>query len=294
MTPLATLLGDYPVTAALGRGELASDLVRFELADVAPPSKAFKRTVRELAFDVSELAIMTFLQARACGKPLVLLPAVVMQRPQHPFLVYNAARGTLGPRDLAGKRIGLRSYPVTTAVWLRGVLAEDYGLDANTVRWTGFEAPHLAEYREPANVAPAPAGATPLQMLLDGELDAAILADAKLPDERLARVFADPQGEDAAWRSRHGGALMINHVVVVTERLSRESPAAVREVWRLLRASRARAGVPEGGVEDVTPYGSSANRRNLEIAIDYAQRQGLLARPLTVDELYDDTTRALA
>jgi|APFre7841882724_1041349.scaffolds.fasta_scaffold00355_9 4,5-dihydroxyphthalate decarboxylase len=294
MTSLQALLGDYPVTSALRRGEITSDRIRLEFADVTPPSKAFKRTVRELAFDVSELAIMTFLQARACGKPLVLLPAVVMQRPQYPFLVCNAARGRLGPRDLAGKRIGIRSYAVTTSVWLRGVLADDYGLDPASVRWVSFEEPHLAEYREPANAERAPQGATPVQMLLDGELDAAILADAKLPDERLARVFADPAAEDAAWRRRHGGAMMINHMVVVSERLCRNDPDAVREVWRLLAASRARAGLPAGGGDDPNPYGAAANRRNLEIAIDYAARQDLLARPLAVDDLYDEVTRELA
>jgi 4,5-dihydroxyphthalate decarboxylase len=293
MTPLKALLGDYPVTAALRRGELASERVRLEFADVTPPSKAFKRTVRELAFDVSELAIMTFLQARAYGKPLVLLPAVVMQRPQYPFLVCNAARGMLTPRDLAGRRIGIRSYAVTTTVWLRGVLAEDYGLDASTVRWVSFEDPHLAEYREPPGTERAPEGATPVQMLLDGTLDAAILADAKLPDERLARVFADPAAEDAAWRRRHGGAMMINHMVVVTGRLTRDHPDAVREVWRLLTESRARAGLPTGGADDPNPYGAAANRQNLQLAIDQAARQGLLARSLSVDDLYDDVTRAL-
>ncbi len=291
--PLAALLGDYPVTAALRRGEIASDRVRLDFADVTPPSKAFKRTVRDLAFDVSELAIMTFLQARAYGAPLLLLPAVVMQRPQHPFLVYNRARGALAPQDLAGKRVGIRSYAVTTTVWLRQVLQDDFGVNPARVRWVSFEEPHLAEYREPAHAERAPAGRTALDMLLAGELDAAILADATLPDERLARLFADPAAEDAAWRRRHGGAMMINHIVVVTERLTREDPDAVREVWRMLQESRARAGLPTGA-DDPNPYGAERNRRNLEIAIDYAARQGLLAKPLTVDDLYDDVTHALA
>jgi len=293
MIRIPALLGDYPVTAALRRGEIASDRVALDFADVTPPSKAFKRTVRELAFDFSELAIITFLQARAYGKPLVLLPAVVMQRPQHPFLVYDRSRGQLGPRDLAGKRIGIRSYAVTTTVWLRGVLESDYGIDPAGVRWVSFEDPHLSEYREPANCERAPAGRTPVDMLLDGTLDAAILADARLPDERLARLFADPAAEDAAWRAKHGGAMMINHMVVVTERLAVEQPDAVRELWRMLKEARARAGLPVGGAADPNPYGAEANRRNLEIAIDFAARQGLLPRPLTVDGLYHDVTRNL-
>ena len=293
MIRIPALLGDYPVTAALRRGEIASDRVALDFADVTPPSKAFKRTVRELAFDFSELAITTFLQARAYGKPLALLPAVVMQRPQYPFLVYNRARGALDPRGLAGKRIGIRSYAVTTTVWLRGVLAADHGVDPASVRWVTFEEPHLAEYREPDTCERAPAGRTPVDMLLDGELDAAILADAKLPDERLARLFADPAAEDAAWRARHDGAMMINHMVVVTERLAGEHPDAVRELWRMLKDARARVGLPVGGAADPNPYGAAANRRNLEIAIDFAAGQGLLPRPLTVDELYHDVTRDL-
>lgn len=290
---LATLLGDYPVTAALRRGEIPSDRVRLDFADVKPPSAAFKRTVRDLAFDVSELAIMTFLQARAFGKPLVLLPAVVMQRSQFPFLVYNTARGRLSPRDLAGRRVAIRSYSVTTTVWLRGVLEEEYGLDPASVRWVSFEDPHVAEYRDPPSVERAPAGRTAIQMLLDGEVDAAILADAKLPDERLARLFPDPEAEEAKWRQRLGG-MMVNHLVVVKESLSREDPDAVREVWRMLVESRARAGVAAGGADDPNPYGAARNRRNLEIAIEFAERQGLLARRLRVDDLFDDVTRTLA
>ena len=109
------LLGDYPLTQALKRGEVKSGSLGLEFADVKTVSTAFKRVVRNLEFECSELAIVTFLMAKAHGKPLVLLPAVVMARFQHPHIVYNMERGPLTPADLAGRRVGTRSYTVTTS-----------------------------------------------------------------------------------------------------------------------------------------------------------------------------------
>ncbi len=155
---LRTLLGDYPNTLALKRGELGSALVAFDFADVKLAHTAFKRVVRDLEFDVAELALVTFLMAKAYGKPLVLLPAVVSARFQHPYLVYNAERGHLAPADLAGRRVGIRSYSVTTAAWIRGILANDHGVDPDSVRWVSFEDAHVAEYRDPPAVERAAAG----------------------------------------------------------------------------------------------------------------------------------------
>lgn len=289
---LQTLLGDYPVTAALRRGDIVSSSVELTFADIARPATAFKRVVRELAFDVAELAIMTFLIAKAHGKPLVLLPAVVLSRFQHPYLVYNSARGAIAPADLEGRRVGIRAYSVTTVTWLRGILAEDYGVDADRVRWVTFEAPHVAEFEDPDNVERAPPGTSAVDLLLAGELDAAVLADASLPDPRLRRLIPEPDAAARVWHRRHG-AIQINHMVTVTSALSRSRPDAVREVYRMLAASRARAAPPDHGGPDLNPFGYAANRRNLEVAIDYAQRQRLLPRPLTVDELFDEVTGSL-
>ncbi|MGB7542372.1 MAG: hypothetical protein WBM28_10185, partial [Burkholderiales bacterium] len=140
---LKTLLGDYPVTRALKTGEIRSEYVSLDFADVKVPSSAFKRVVRELEFDVAELAIVTFLIARAHGKPLSLLPAVLMARFQHPLILYNIERGPLAPGDLAGRRVGVRSYSVTTGAWIRGILADDYGLDLDRVKWVTFEDAHV-------------------------------------------------------------------------------------------------------------------------------------------------------
>jgi len=289
---LRTLLGDYPVTAALKKGEVRSPRVRLDFADVRPVSSAFKRAVRELEFDVSELAIVTYLIAKAHGKPLTLLPAVVMARFQHPLIVYNAERGPLAPGDLAGRRVGVRSYSVTTGAWLRGILAEDYGIAPERVQWVTFEEAHVAEFRDPPNVVRAAAGAKVLDMLLAGEIDAAIVGDGPPADPRVKTLLPDPAAAARAWHAKHG-AIQLNHLVVVKDSLSRSDPQAVREVYRLLAESKRAAGLPKPGELDLNPFGVEANRRNLEVAIDCCHRQGLIPRRFAVDELFDDVTRGL-
>src|SRR5580693_9266990 len=117
---LRALLGDYPGTAALKSGAIKSDLVSFDFADYSPTHKGFKPMVREAAFDVSELAIVTYLMAKSFGKPMVLLPNVVLARFQHAYALYNAKSGTMTPADLNNKRVGIRSFTTTTGAWLRG------------------------------------------------------------------------------------------------------------------------------------------------------------------------------
>ena len=285
------LLGDYPLTQALKKGEVKSSAVNLEFADVKTVSTAFKRVVRNLEFDCSELAIVTFLMAKASGKPLVLLPAVVMARFQHPHIVYNMERGPLSPADLAGRRVGTRSYTVTTSTWLRGILADDYGVDLSRVKWVTFEEPHVAEFRDPPSVERAPEGKELTAMLLAGEVDAAILP-AVPTDPRLKPLIPDPPAAAEAWRKKYN-AIQINHMVVVKESLSKSNPDAVREIYRLLGESKKAAKLPKPGEIDVHPFGVEANRRNLEVVIDTVYRQGMIPKRFSVDELFDDVTRAL-
>jgi 4,5-dihydroxyphthalate decarboxylase len=289
---LHALIGDYPVTAALKSGAVRSPHVALDFADVKPVSAAFKRTVRDLEFDVSELAIVTYLLARAHGKPLTLLPAVLVGRFQHPLLVYNAERGALDPGDLAGKRVGVRSYSVTTGAWIRGILADDYGIQPEQIRWLTFEEAHVAEFRDPPNVVRAPAGAKLVDLLLAGELDAAIVGDGPPSDPRIRTLLPDPAAAARAWHAKHG-AIQVNHLVVVKDSLARAHPDAVREIYRLLVESKRAAGLPRPGELDLNPFGVEANRRNLEVAIDCCHRQGLIPRAYAVDELFDATTRTL-
>src|SRR5713101_3319708 len=284
---LTTMLGNYPNTKALKSGEIRSDLVDFDFVEVKVANNLFKKVVRDAAYDVAELAIVTYLQAKTYGKPYVLLPAVVVGRGQHHTIAYNAERGVLKPSELAGKRVGVRAYTVTTGTWVRGILAQDYAVDLDKVEWITFEDPHVAEYRDPDLVKRAPPGKELLQMLLDGELDAAVVGD-KLPDPRLRHLIPDAEAAARKWAQSHGG-VPINHMVVVREELSRSRPDAVQEVFRQLHRSKQGAGLPDAGALDPYRFGVEACRPVLEVIIDYCWRQRLLPRRLSVDELFDET-----
>jgi 4,5-dihydroxyphthalate decarboxylase len=268
---LKTLLGDHAVTR-----QFKNRTERFEFADVPRPYTAFKRAVRDLEFDLAELALVTFILAKAHGKPLRLLPAVITARFQHPLLVYNTARGALGPKDLEGKRVGQRSYSVTTATWVRGILADDYGVDLARVKWVTFEDPHVAEFRDPRNVERAAAGKDMTEMLLAGELDAAVVAEPP-KDERLKPVIPDPQDAARRWKEKYR-AIQINHMMVAKDTVE---PRVADEVYRLLVESRRAAGNPE-----MNPFGLEDNRRNLEVAIECVYRQRMIPRRFSVEELF--------
>jgi 4,5-dihydroxyphthalate decarboxylase len=272
---LKTLLGDYPVTRALREGRVASSLVELDIADVKVPHTAFKRVVRDLEFDVAEIAIVTFLMAKAFGKPLRLLPAVMFGRFQHPYLV---SISSIKPKELEGKRVAIRSSSVTTVAWIRGMLADDYGVDLGKVTWVTFEDAHVAEYRDPPGTERAPAGKTALNMLLDGEVDAAVLSDPVPKDERLRSVIPDPAAAAADWQRRKG-AIQVNHLVCVKASLPQD---VVDEVFRMLQESK------NIGAKDspTSPFGLEENRKNLEVAIDYVYRQQLIPVRYTVDELF--------
>jgi 4,5-dihydroxyphthalate decarboxylase len=283
---LRTLLETYPHTAALKNGEVRSDRVTLVLEDVKPVWSGFKAMVRRQAFDVAEMAIVTYLIAKSVGKPMVLLPAVMTGRNQHAFAICNGERGTLRPADLAGRTVGIRSFTTTTGAWLRGMLENDYGLDPATVRWITFEDPHVAEYVDTTERAPP--GKAILPMLLEGELDAVL--GERSDDPRVRPLFGDPAAAAEAWTQQHG-IVPLNHMVVVSTELARSRPDAVAEVYALLHESKRRAPPPAG--RDTTPFGVEACRPALARIVDYAVQQRLIPRRFEVDELFYDTTLAM-
>jgi 4,5-dihydroxyphthalate decarboxylase len=283
---LRAVLGDHPHTKALKNGSIASDRVELTFEQFSPTNRAFKPMVRELKFDVCEMAIVTFLMAKAYHKPLVLLPAVMVGRFQQSFAIYNSEHGTLAPSDLEGRRVGIRSFTTTTGAWVRGILANDYGVNLDKVHWVTFEDPHVAEYQDTTERAPA--GKKIVDMLLAGELDA-VIGD-KSDDPRVRPLFADPEAAAKAWFRQHG-IVPVNHLVVVTESLATSNPAAVEEVYRLLKESKKAAAPPLD--LDPYPFGVNANRKSLALIIDYAAQQQLIPRRFAVDELFSDLTRSM-
>ncbi|WP_420966568.1 ABC transporter substrate-binding protein [Bradyrhizobium sp. B120] len=283
---LRTVLGNHPHVQAVKRGELRSELFDLDFTEFTPTNAAFKPMVREQAFDVCEMAIVTYLMARAHGKPLVLLPAAMVGRFQHGHALYRADRGTLTPADLEGKRVGIRSFTTTTGAWMRGILANDHGVNLDRIDWVTFEDPHVAEYLD--GTERAPKGRAIIQMLKDGELDA-VLGETS-GDPALKPLFADPAAEAARWYARHG-VVPVNHLVVVTNQLAMSRPDVVRSLYELLKHANAKAGPAD--VPDLLPFGVEANRKPLELMIDYCVQQALIPRRVAVDELFDDTTRDL-
>ena len=290
VTTLRTNLADYPVTMAMKDGRVRSDLVALDFCGPETAHNGFKAMVRENAYDAGELAIVTYLQAKAYGKPFVMLPAPISGRFQHHCAGFNRELGHIDPKDIEGKRVGVRTYAQTTGLWIRGILQHEYGVDLDKVTWCTVGEGHLAEYTDPPNCERLPKGSAIGQMMLDGEL-AATLQGIDLPkDPRVERLVPNPHEAAKDWYAREG-VVPINHMFVVHEDISKNRPDIVREIFRMVVESRA---LTEGGVPDpFPPIGLEANRKGLQMAIDWSFEQKIIPRRLSVDELFDDTTAAL-
>jgi 4,5-dihydroxyphthalate decarboxylase len=246
---------------------------------------------REQKFDVSEMAIVTYLLAKAYNKPIVLLPAVMFSRFQHNTMVYSKEGGKITVQDLPKKRLAVRSYTQTTGVWIRGIVQNDYGVDLNKASWTVQEGAHVSEYKDPPELHRISMEHDLMKMLLAGEVDAVIYG-ADLPDDpRLATVIENPQEEARKWYAKHK-CVPINHMVVVTEKLVKENPSAVKAVYELLlKGKEASPGKP--GEPDMTPFGFEAVRPAVELAAEYAFQQRIIPRRFSFDEIFADAQKIL-
>jgi len=289
---LRTVLGTYPHTVPLLRGEVSSPKIALDFVEIKPTNRAFGPMAMEQAFDICEMAVVTYLQARSLKKPLTLLPAVMFGRFQHGCMLYNAERGSIGPLDLAERKIAVRAYAQTTGVWLRGILANDYGTNFDRTRWVTFEDAHVTECRDPPGVQRAVSDKTLIALLLDGEVDAAIYGADVPSDPRLKSVIPDPEAAAQAWYRKYGFS-PINHMVVIKEAVARENPQIVKEVYQLLLASKRAANPGAANELDLVPFGIAALRPALERIVDYATQQQVIPHRLSVDELFDDVARTL-
>ncbi len=289
---LSTALKRYPTTEALLSGKLVSPQFNFEFHEIEPIHDAFKPMAREQRFDVSEMAIFTFLQAYAYKKPIALLPVVLASRFQHGCIVYNTDfHNELTPAMLPGKKIGVRAYTQTTGAWVRNILAQEHGLDLESVQWVIFEDAHLAEYKEPSFVTRAPAGTKLLPMLMSGEIDAAILGNDLPDDPKIKAVIPDAPNAGRAWHERTG-LLPINHMLVVKNDLMRFRPDLVREVYKMFKQSKESAALAPGAI-DMRPVGYDAITPSLELVIQLAYEQKIIPTRFSIDELFAQTRAAV-
>lgn len=285
-------LGDRPNTHALISGQLVDPRIRLSFSEQVSMPAGFRRMVREQAYDISEMPLMTFLQARAQGKSLLLLPAVVLGRFQHGFLACRRD-DPLTPQDLPGRTVLARSYSVTTVAWLRAILLEQYGVAPDAMRWLCLEDAHVAEYQAPAFVERLDSQGRSLEaLLLEGVADLAMLG-SPVSHSGLRPLLGDPTAAARDWY-RRTGARQLNHVVTVDASLVQRHPEALQAFWQLLCLARQRA--PQASDEvDPLPIGLEAIRRDVEFALDMAFSQGLTPRRLDFSELIDaDLVRLLS
>jgi 4,5-dihydroxyphthalate decarboxylase len=276
---LNVAIGNYPHTRLLKERLAASP--DFDFVEVSPITKAFAQMVRQGSYDLSEMALVTFLQAKAYGKPLVLIPAAVAARSQEVSLIKLASNDSIrGPADLRGKRVGVRAYSQTTGAWVRGILADNFGIAPEAVHWTTFEDPHVAEYSDPPFATRAKPGSVLLAMLRAGELDAVIVGNDKPTDSDLADVYPDAEEAGRDFARKHGFA-PVNHVIVARQEVVDTQRDALMEFWGAVKA--AWADCPSS--RDL-PIGRSAIEPSIALALTYVSAQSMLPRPMTEADVW--------
>lgn len=266
-------LGDAP-HSRLVRNAAGPD---FEFPRITPVHKAFAPMVRELKYDFSELAIATYLQAREAGKAITLLPVVLNGDFHHHSIVRPSGSEEIGPRDLIGKRVGVRAYSQTTGLWVRGVLKEEFGVESGDITWVTTEGAHVAEYVEPPYVERTSSALTDL--LRDGDIAAAVLGPNAV-GEGMIPVIPDTDKAEEAWFERHH-TVPVNHMLTVRTEVLRRDPGAV------LRLYRAFAEAIDQGAQRAVTYGVEEPLvTSIALAIEYGREQDLLRQPVTVREIF--------
>jgi 4,5-dihydroxyphthalate decarboxylase len=288
---LRTVLATAPLAPLLKQGDVTSPHVHLDFVEVEPVHKAFAPMVRKAAYDLSELAIVSCLQAVAYDRPIVMLPIVVASRFQRGCLIAHRGRGVPAAEDLAGRRIGVRSYTQTTGMWVRAHLEEDYGLSTERMHWLTRDSAHVEEYNDPAFVEHTNNSKSLPDMLRDGDIDAAILGN-DLPDgDEFARVIPDAAARDLNWWRQHG-FMPINHMMVASRDLARRNPEALREAYRLLKQAHELTAVPDDRPRKVQ-FGFAALREPVRWIVAACMEQQLLPRRLDFDELFGPAERIL-
>src|SRR5262245_10501550 len=280
-------------TRALMDGAVRPRTCDLAFEEVPAIIQAFRRMVRGLEFDVAELAITTYICARAHGKPFTAIPVFPMRAFHHGAILHHTGSGIRTPKDLEGRRVGVnRGYTVTTGVWARGILQHQYGVDLNSITWVLSGDEHVAEWRPPFNVVAMEPGKKMEDMLISGEIPAAIGVQVDSPEVKPLIPNAATAGLDAL-RSR--GLYPINHTVVVKNDLLNAYPDLARDLFEaFIEAKRLymdRVDDPlllevKEIIGDPLPYGIEPNRKVLEALVQYAGEQGIIRRSFALDELF--------
>ena len=275
MRRASIVLGDHPHFAPLRSGEVAPEGLELEFVDVEPTNRAFAPMLREGRYDISEMAITVFLQAVELGKPVRLLPVVAVGGFHHGSIYCNPATGVSAPGDLAGRRVGVRAYSQTTGLYVRGVLAEEYGVSAGEVTWVTTEGSHVAEYEDPANVQRTDESL--LGLLERGEIDAAILGPSREPTPWCVPLIPDARTAGEAWGTRHG-LIPINHMVCVGPAIADSA-----SLTSAFRSAYDAAATPPG---PAITLDRGVIETRIAFALGLAREQGLVTSDLDIPAMF--------
>ncbi len=296
-----TVIGPYPHTEALKSGEIAPKGVQFEHYHFDPVHDAFQNTVRKLEYEISELAVSTYFLAKAHSKPLTAIPVVLNRNFHHGAVYVNHHAGIKGPKDLNGRRVGIRSYGQTTGLWARGILQHEYGVDLKSITWVLVEEEHIQEFRPEDGIAriERKVGGNLAKMLETGEIDAAIGVSS---GDHIEPLVPDAAQAQAAWYKRTG-VYPVNHTVVIRDDVLKEHPWLPGELMTAFNASkqhyldRLKPGASSAEDQrflnlqkivgpDPVPHGLKANWPGFDTLMGYAVEQWLIPRKFTKEELF--------
>jgi 4,5-dihydroxyphthalate decarboxylase len=287
---------------ALKEGRITLPDFDLEFEEVPVLVHGFRRMVRELAYDVCEMALTTYICAKAHGVKFTALPIFLVRDFHHDAILHHVPSGLGSPADLAGKRVGVnRGYTVTTGVWARSIIQDEYGVDLSSITWAPSGDEHVADYRAPANVLPLEDGDLEGR-LASGDLVAAVGAKFDHPD--VAPMIDDPFAAGvSALKTR--GFYPINHLVVVRDELLDERPDVAMQLFDGFAASKKiyvddlKAGrISEPGpvdkvhlaaldfMDDPLPYGIEPNRGTLERLVGHAVTQKIIPEPMALKDLF--------
>lgn len=306
---LTFALGNYGHTTPLKDGTVTSPMFQMRHKEITPVPMIFRRMVRGLEFDVAEMALATYLCSRAHGKRFTALPIFLTHDFYHGGILVHKNSGITAPKDLEGRKVGVRSYTLTPGVWTRAVLSHEYGVDLDAVTWVLSGDEHVAEFVEPANVVSSPNNDLPA-MLLSGEIDAVIGAGA-IDSPDVMPLFPDAAQADAAWHKKTG-VYPISHLLVVKDELLDADADLATELFRMFseakapysrrlmsgeaagaqdQSFRARAEIIDG---DPIPYGYAGAKHTLETFIGYNVEQAIIPDAVDPETLFPAHTLSLS
>jgi 4,5-dihydroxyphthalate decarboxylase len=309
MKKISVALGDYPHIRALLSGDVTVGGFKVEPIEVNPIIGAYRRMIRNLEFDVCELAPVSYLMALAKGIPLTAIPVFLNRRFHHGDIQCAANSGIAVPADLEGRKVGVRAYSVTTGVWARGILGSDYSVDVGQITWVVDDDDHI-EGQWPARIERVADGRSLGALLRAGEIDAAFTGNAGTGRAGApktgwtAAATADDTASDTAepyalfpqaevlatdWYLRTG-IYPLHSVIALRSELVEREPELPTALYAALTESKRRqlAGDPGwtalprfarqaeqvGG--DPVPYGDTANKASVDALVRFARDQGLL------------------